>query len=91
MFQGNPTEGGLREQAVPLAVAIAERARATLRLVLVSVARVPVTAPVPLGAEMRRLYVSLEIEARESEEAYLEAFTDHLKRQAPTLAISRQH
>jgi nucleotide-binding universal stress UspA family protein len=84
-----PLDGSrLSEQALPLAVAIAERARATLRLVLVSVARVPVSAPVPLSAEMRQLYVSLEVEARESEKAYLETFTDQLTRQSPGLAIT---
>jgi nucleotide-binding universal stress UspA family protein len=84
-----PLDGSrLSEQALPLAVAIAERARARLGLVLVSVPRVPVSAPVSLSAEVRQLYVSLEVEARESEKAYLETFTDQLTRQSPGLAIT---
>ncbi len=84
-----PLDGSrLSEQALPLAVAIAERAKARLGLVLVSVPRVPVSASVPLSAEVRQLYVSLEVEARESEKTYLETFTDQLQRQSPGLAIT---
>jgi nucleotide-binding universal stress UspA family protein len=78
-----PLDGSrLSEQALPLALAIAERARAKLRLVLVH--QVPA---VPLSAEGRQLYVSLELAARESEKAYLKTFNDQLKKQS-SLAIT---
>jgi nucleotide-binding universal stress UspA family protein len=73
-----PLDGSrLSEQALPLAVAIAERARAKLRLVLVHQ-----LAAVPLSSEGRQLYVSLEVAARKSENAYLKTFTDQLKTQS---------
>jgi nucleotide-binding universal stress UspA family protein len=79
-----PLDGSsLSEQALPLAVAIAERAGAKLRLVLVHQLR-----PVPLSAEGRKLYVSLENAARKSEKAYLKTFTDQLKKQSSSLAIT---
>lgn len=79
-----PLDGSrLSEQALPLALAIAERSKARLRLVLVH--QLP---PVPLSAEGRRLYVSLRLAARKSEKAYLTAFTDQLKKQSPSLAIT---
>jgi nucleotide-binding universal stress UspA family protein len=73
----------LSEQALPLAVAIAERAKASLRLVLVS--QLPV---VPLSPAGRPLYASLEREARQSETAYLKAFGDQLKQRSSSLAIT---
>ena len=79
-----PLDGSrLSEQALPLAVAIAERARAKLRLVLVY--QYPV---VPLSAKGRQLYVALELAARKSEKAYLKTFTEQLKKQSSSLAIS---
>jgi nucleotide-binding universal stress UspA family protein len=84
-----PLDGSrLSEQALPLAVAIAERAGARLRLVLVSRPAVPPTAPLPLSSELRQLYVSLERQARTSEKAYLTAFADQLRKQSPSLAIT---
>jgi nucleotide-binding universal stress UspA family protein len=73
----------LSEQALPLAVAIAERARAKLRLVLVF--QIP---SVPLSAKGHQLSISLELAARKSERAYLKTFTEQLKRQSSSLAIS---
>ncbi len=55
---------------------------------LVSVPILPASAPVPLSAEVRELYVSLEAEARESEKTYLETFAAQLQSQSPTLAIT---
>lgn len=79
-----PLDGSsLSEQALPLAVAIAERARAKLRLVLVY--QIP---PVPLSAEGRQLYVSLELAARKSEKAYLKTFAEQLKKQSSSLSIT---
>jgi nucleotide-binding universal stress UspA family protein len=79
-----PLDGsGLSEQALPLAVAIAERAKAKLRLVLVHQ-----LAAVPLSSEGRQLYVSLEMEARKSERAYLKAFSDQLKKQSGVATTS---
>jgi nucleotide-binding universal stress UspA family protein len=73
-----PLDGsGLSEQALPLAVAIAERARAKLRLVLVH--QLPA---VPLSSEGRQLYGSLELATRKSEKAYLKRFTEQLKKQS---------
>jgi nucleotide-binding universal stress UspA family protein len=84
-----PLDGSrLGEQAVPLAVAVAERARAALRLVLVSIPAVPPTAMLPLSAEVRRLYVSLEVEARKAERAYLRTLADQLRKQFSSLAIT---
>jgi nucleotide-binding universal stress UspA family protein len=73
----------LSEQALPLAVAIAERARAKLRLVLVHQ-----ISTIPLSSAGRQLYVSLELAARKSEKTYLKAFTDRLKKQSSSLAIT---
>jgi nucleotide-binding universal stress UspA family protein len=79
-----PLDGStLSEQALPLAVAIAERARANLRLVMVY--QLPA---VPLSAKGRQLYVSLELEARKAQRAYLKAFTDQLKEQSSSLAVT---
>ena len=79
-----PLDGSrLSEQALPLAVAIAERARAKLRLVMVY--QLP---RVPLGAKGRQLYVSLELAARRSERAYLKTFTEQLKKQSSSLAVT---
>ena len=73
-----PLDGScLSEQALPVALAIAERARAKLRLVLVH--QLP---GVPLSSEARKLYISLELAARKSEKAYLKAFADQLKKQS---------
>lgn len=78
-----PLDGSrLSEQALPLAVAIAERARAKLRLVLVH--RRPT---VPLSATQRRLYGSLGLAARKPEMAYLKALTDQIKSQSASLAV----
>ena len=78
-----PLDGSrLSEQALPLAVAIAERARAKLRLVLVH--RTPT---VPLSSKQRRLYVSLGLAARKPEMAYLKALTDQIKSQSSSLAV----
>lgn len=79
-----PLDGSrLSEQALPLALAIAERAKAKLRLVLVH--RLPA---IPLSAEGRRVYVSLELAARKSEKAYLKTFTDQIRNQSTSLAIT---
>lgn len=79
-----PLDGSrLSEQALPLAVAVAERAKAKLRLVLVN--QLPV---VPLSVAGRPLYVSLELAARKSEKAYLRTFTDQIKKQSTSLAIT---
>jgi nucleotide-binding universal stress UspA family protein len=84
-----PLDGSrLSEQALPLAVALAERARATLRLAQVSTPAVPLSATLPLSPEVRQLYVSLQREARTSEKAYLNAFADQLRNQSPALAIT---
>jgi nucleotide-binding universal stress UspA family protein len=84
-----PLDGSrLSEQALPLAVALAERARATLRLVLVSIPAVPPGATLPLSPEVRQLYVSLDREARTSEKAYLNTFADQLRKQSSALAIT---
>jgi len=84
-----PLDGSaLGEQAIPLAVAIAERAGARLRLVLVSIPALPPTTMPPLTAEVRKLYVSLEAEARRSERAYLASIADQLGKQSASLAIS---
>jgi nucleotide-binding universal stress UspA family protein len=73
-----PLDGSrLSEQVLPLAVAIAERARAKLRLVLVHR-----LSKVSLSSEARQLYVSLDLAARKSEKAYLKTFTDQLKKQS---------
>jgi nucleotide-binding universal stress UspA family protein len=78
-----PLDGSrVSEQALPLAVAIAERARAKLRLVLVH--QIPT---VPLSTKGRQLYVSLELAARKPEMAYLKTWTDQIKNQSPSLAI----
>ncbi len=78
-----PLDGSrLSEQALPLAVAIAERARAKLRLVLVH--RTPT---VSLSTKQRRLYASLGLAARKPEMAYLKALTDQIKRQSASLAV----
>lgn len=79
-----PLDGSrLSEQALPLAVAIAERARAKLRLVLVH--QIPAVA---LSTEARQLYGSLELAARKFEKAYLKTLTDELKKQSSSLAIT---
>jgi nucleotide-binding universal stress UspA family protein len=84
-----PLDGSrLSEQALPLAVAIAERARAKLHLILVSTPAVPPTAMVPLSSEVRQLYVSLDLEARKSEKAYLKTFADQLRKQSASLVIT---
>ena len=84
-----PLDGSrLSEQAIPLALAFAERAKAKLRLIHVSTPRVLVMPAIPLSAETRRVYLSLELEARKAAKAYLETFTDHLKKQSSSLAIS---
>jgi nucleotide-binding universal stress UspA family protein len=72
----------LSEQALPLAVAIAERARAQLRLVLVHQ-----TPTVPLSTQQRRLYAALGLAARKPEIAYLKALTDQIKSQSSSLAV----
>jgi nucleotide-binding universal stress UspA family protein len=79
-----PLDGSpLSEQALPLAVAITERARTKLRLVLVH--QLP---PVPLSPQGRQLYVSLDLAARKSEKAYLKTFTDQLKKQSDVVITS---
>ena len=79
-----PLDGSpLSEQALPLAVAIAERARAKLRLVLVY--QLPA---VTLSAKGRQLYASLELAARQSVKAYLKAFSAQLRKQSSSLAIT---
>ena len=79
-----PLDGSpLSEQALPLATAIAVRAKARLRLVLVH--QLPA---IPLSAEGRQLYLSLDLAARKSEKEYLGAFTDQLKKRFPSLAIT---
>ena len=84
-----PLDGSrLSEQAIPLAMAIAERARAALRLILVSIRRLPVSPIPPLSAELRRLYVSLDLEARTSEKAYLRAFAAQLKKRSGSVAVT---
>lgn len=80
-----PLDGSrLSEQALPLAVALAERARAKLRLVLVH--QLPT---VPLSSEGRQLYVSLELETRKAEKAYLKTFAEQLKKQSGVAVTSR--
>jgi len=84
-----PLDGSrLSEQALPLALAIAQRAKARLRLAMVSVPRIAPSARVPLSPEARQLYVEVELEARRSERAYLKTFTDQLKKQSPSLAVT---
>ncbi len=79
-----PLDGSrLSEQALPLAAAIAERARAKLRLVMVC--QLPA---VPLSAKGRQLYVSLELEARKAERAYLKTFTDQIKEESSSLVVT---
>jgi nucleotide-binding universal stress UspA family protein len=79
-----PLDGSrLSEQALPLALAIAERAKGRLRLVMVN--QLPA---IPLSASGRQLYVSLELAARKSERAYLKAFTEQLKKQSSSSAIT---
>ncbi|HET6837268.1 MAG TPA: universal stress protein, partial [Gemmatimonadales bacterium] len=79
-----PLDGSrLSEQAIPLAVAIAERARAKLRFVLVYYLR-----GVPPSHEGRQLYDSLELAARRSEKTYLGSLIDKLKRQSSSSAIT---
>ena len=79
-----PLDGSpLSEQALPFAVAIAKRARAKLRLVLVHE-----TPPVPLSTEGRQLYISLDLAARKSQKAYLKTLTDTLKKQSSFLSIT---
>jgi nucleotide-binding universal stress UspA family protein len=73
----------LSEQALPLAMAIAEGARAKLRLVLVHQ-----IAAVALSAEGRQLFGSIEVAARKFEKAYLETLTDQLKKESASLAIT---
>jgi nucleotide-binding universal stress UspA family protein len=84
-----PLDGSrLGEQALPLALAIAERSSAKLRLVLVSIPVVPPTAMLPLSAEVRQLYNSLDVEARQSERAYLKSVADQLRKQSPSVVIT---
>jgi nucleotide-binding universal stress UspA family protein len=84
-----PLDGSrLSEHALPLAVAIAERSRAKLHLALVSTPAVPPTAMLPLSAGVRQLYVSLDVEARKSEKAYLEGVADQLRKQSAASAIT---
>jgi nucleotide-binding universal stress UspA family protein len=79
-----PLDGSrLSEQALPLALAIAERARGRLRLVMVN--QLPA---VPLSTSGRKLYVSLELAARKSERAYLKKFADQLRKQSSSSAIT---
>jgi nucleotide-binding universal stress UspA family protein len=54
----------------------------------VSTSRVSVTPALPLSPKTRQLYLSLELETRKSEKAYLKAFTDQLKTQSSSLTIS---
>src|SRR3954452_21999736 len=85
-----PLDGSrLAEQAVPLALAIAERAGAKLRLVLVSVPAVTSTARLPRSADLRRLYLSLEVQVRRSERAYLKGVADQLRKQSSSAVSSR--
>jgi nucleotide-binding universal stress UspA family protein len=79
-----PLDGSrLSEQALPLAVAIAERTRAKLRLVLVHQ-----IAAVALSAEGRQLFGPIEVAARRFEKAYLKTLTGQLKKESASLAIT---
>jgi len=78
-----PVDGSrLSEQALPLAIAIAERARAGLRLIMVS------TPAIPPSPEEKRLYAALARSARKFEKTYLKAFTDQIRKQSTGLAVS---
>ena len=69
-LDGSPTA----EQAIPAAVAIAQAARAKVRLVLVH--RLP---PAPNDPQTAKLYVSVELAVRRSERDYLRATARRLK------------
>jgi nucleotide-binding universal stress UspA family protein len=70
-----PLDGSPRaEQALPLALSIAEPARSKLRLVLVH--RPP---PAPLGRAAARLYTSIELSLRKAEREYLKAWVNRVR------------
>jgi len=62
------------EQALPLAIAVAQRTRAKIRLALVHQTLI---APVHLGTE--RLYTSIELSVRKSEREYLRGWADRIR------------
>jgi nucleotide-binding universal stress UspA family protein len=69
-LDGSPTA----EQALPLAIAVAQRTRAKLRLALVHQTLI---APVHLGTE--QLYTSIELSVRKSEREYLRGWADRIR------------
>jgi nucleotide-binding universal stress UspA family protein len=73
------------EQALPLAIAVAQRARSKIRLALVHQTLI---APVHLGTE--RLYTSIELSVRKSEREYLRGWADRIRESSrrPTTAVT---
>jgi nucleotide-binding universal stress UspA family protein len=81
-----PLDGSsMAEQAVPLAIELAQRVRSKIRLVLVHQTLI---APVYPGTE--RLYTSIELSVRKSEREYLRGWADRIRESSkrPVTAVT---
>jgi nucleotide-binding universal stress UspA family protein len=79
-----PLDGSpFSEQALPLAVTIARLYQAEFRLVLVHV-----PPPAPLAADDARLYVTVDLQRRDTERAYLEQLAGRIRTQEKLTVVA---